>query len=171
MRDSIWPWGRLSLWQKWVSGIFLGGKGRPAGKADNLTANCLGKMWEPRRLTTLLAFTACYTDSFTFFIHTLHRSHYWQIVKLVHWGVALGRKCDQKENRNIYIDITCIGNDFLIPRFSSMDLRVTSRDMRDTVSNMHSSDWGLTYYPASLVPVILRAFFFCSAELWYRNLK
>jgi hypothetical protein len=24
-------------------------------------------MWEPRRLTTLLAFMACYRDSFTFF--------------------------------------------------------------------------------------------------------
>jgi hypothetical protein len=41
-------------------GIFLGGKGRPARKADNLTAIC-----EPRPLTTLWAFTACYRDSFT----------------------------------------------------------------------------------------------------------
>jgi hypothetical protein len=46
---------------------FLGGKGGPAHKADNLTANCLEKMWEPRRLTTLWAFAACYRDSFTFF--------------------------------------------------------------------------------------------------------
>jgi hypothetical protein len=34
-----------------------GGNGRPARKADNLTAICkpicLEKMWEPRRLTTL----------------------------------------------------------------------------------------------------------------------
>jgi hypothetical protein len=37
-------------------------KKRPAPRADNLTANC-----EPRRLTTLWAFTACYTDSFTFY--------------------------------------------------------------------------------------------------------
>jgi hypothetical protein len=46
-----------------------GGKGRPARKADNLTAICesiVYKMWEPRRLTTLWAFTACYRDSFTF---------------------------------------------------------------------------------------------------------
>jgi hypothetical protein len=28
------------LWQKWVPGIFLGGKGRPARKADNLAAIC-----------------------------------------------------------------------------------------------------------------------------------
>jgi hypothetical protein len=24
---ALWPWGRLSLWQKWVPGIFLGVKG------------------------------------------------------------------------------------------------------------------------------------------------
>jgi hypothetical protein len=48
-----------------------GGKGRPARKADNLTAfcepDCLEKMWEPRRLITLWAFTACYRDSFIYF--------------------------------------------------------------------------------------------------------
>jgi hypothetical protein len=45
-----------------------GGKGRPARKADNLTAICeptVYKMWEPRRLTALWASTACYRDSFT----------------------------------------------------------------------------------------------------------
>jgi hypothetical protein len=36
-------------------------KGRPAPKADNLTAIC-----EPRRLTTLWSSTACYRDGFTF---------------------------------------------------------------------------------------------------------
>jgi hypothetical protein len=51
-----------------------GGKGRPARGADNLTAICepiVYKMWEPRRLTTLWAFMACYRDSFTvrFIIH------------------------------------------------------------------------------------------------------
>jgi hypothetical protein len=38
-----------------------GGEGRPARKADNLTATCepnVYKMWEPRRLTTLWASTA-----------------------------------------------------------------------------------------------------------------
>jgi hypothetical protein len=46
-----------------------GGKGRPARKADNLTAvyePSVYKMWEPRRLTTLLVSTAYYKDSFTF---------------------------------------------------------------------------------------------------------
>jgi hypothetical protein len=43
-----------------------GSKGRPARRADKLTAisepDCLDKMWEPRRLTTLWVFTACYRD-------------------------------------------------------------------------------------------------------------
>jgi hypothetical protein len=41
-----------------------GAKGR-----DILTAICepiVWKMWEPQRLTTLWASTACYKDSFTF---------------------------------------------------------------------------------------------------------
>jgi hypothetical protein len=47
-----------------------GGKGRPARKADNLTIVCepiVYKMWDPRRLITLWAFTTCYRDCFTFF--------------------------------------------------------------------------------------------------------
>jgi hypothetical protein len=39
-----------------------GGKERPVRGADNLTAICeptVYKMWKPRRLTTLWAFTAC----------------------------------------------------------------------------------------------------------------
>jgi hypothetical protein len=46
-----------------------GGKERPAREADNLTAICeplFRKMWEPRRLTTVWAFTAFYRDGFTF---------------------------------------------------------------------------------------------------------
>jgi hypothetical protein len=45
-----------------------GGTGRPARKAD-LTAICekiVYKMWESRRLTTLWASTACYSNIFTF---------------------------------------------------------------------------------------------------------
>jgi hypothetical protein len=45
-----------------------GGKGRPARKADKPTAVCepiVLKMWEPRRLTTLRASTACNRDGFT----------------------------------------------------------------------------------------------------------
>jgi hypothetical protein len=46
-----------------------GGKGRPVHKADKFIVICestVQKMWEPRRLTTLWASTACYKDSFTF---------------------------------------------------------------------------------------------------------
>jgi hypothetical protein len=37
---ALWPCGWLSFYEKWVPRIFLGGKGRPALKADNLTAIC-----------------------------------------------------------------------------------------------------------------------------------
>jgi hypothetical protein len=51
-----------------VPGIIRGGsKGRPARKSNNLTTICepivWTRMWEPRRLTTLWPFTACYRDS------------------------------------------------------------------------------------------------------------
>jgi hypothetical protein len=48
-----------------------GDKGRLVRKADKFNAiyePIVYKMWEPRRLTTLWAFTACYRDSFTFFL-------------------------------------------------------------------------------------------------------
>jgi hypothetical protein len=50
-----------------------GGKGGPA-RNGNLTTICepiVLKMWEPRRLTNLWAFTACHSDSFTFFYLTI----------------------------------------------------------------------------------------------------
>jgi hypothetical protein len=49
----------------------MGGKWRPARKADNLTAICepiVLKMWDPQRLTTLWASMAWYRDSFTFYL-------------------------------------------------------------------------------------------------------
>jgi hypothetical protein len=60
--------------------ILLGGRGRPARKTD-LTAICeptVYKMWDPRRLTTLCASTACYRDSYTFKLYTncIHRRLY-----------------------------------------------------------------------------------------------
>jgi hypothetical protein len=42
---ALWPWGRLSLYEKWVPGIFLGVKGRPACKADKLTTICEPIIW------------------------------------------------------------------------------------------------------------------------------
>jgi hypothetical protein len=45
-----------------------GGESRPVRKADKLTAICepiVWKMWEPRRLNTLLASMAYFRESFT----------------------------------------------------------------------------------------------------------
>jgi hypothetical protein len=53
----------------------LGSRVRPVRKADNLTAMCepfAYKLWEPRRLTSIRASTACYRDSFTIFCHEVH---------------------------------------------------------------------------------------------------
>jgi hypothetical protein len=52
-----------------------GGDGRPARKADNLTAICepiVYKMWEPQHLTTLWVSTAHYRDTFTFSLDILN---------------------------------------------------------------------------------------------------
>jgi hypothetical protein len=80
---ALWPWGRLSLWQKWVPGIFLGLKG---GRRLKLTTSqlrrhlwddYLEKIWEPRRLTSLWASTVRYRDSFTFLfvVYCNHSGH------------------------------------------------------------------------------------------------
>jgi hypothetical protein len=50
------------------------GKGRQGRKAD-LTAigePIVYKMWEPRHLTTLWAYTVCYRDNFTIFLTWNH---------------------------------------------------------------------------------------------------
>jgi hypothetical protein len=49
----------------------LGGKGRPARKADNLTAICepiVWILWDPQRPTTLWASMASYGNRFTFYL-------------------------------------------------------------------------------------------------------
>jgi hypothetical protein len=59
------------------------GNGQPARKANNLTAICepiVQKMWEPRRLTTLGAYAACYGDSFIFFKLTVRVIYIYAVV-------------------------------------------------------------------------------------------
>jgi hypothetical protein len=66
---ALWTWGSTQPLTEMSTRKLPGGKGRPVHKADNLTAICeptVQKMWDPRRLTTLWASTACYRDSFTF---------------------------------------------------------------------------------------------------------
>jgi hypothetical protein len=46
--------------------ILPGSKVRPARKAAAIWEPIVQKIWEPRRLTTLLVSTACYRDNFTF---------------------------------------------------------------------------------------------------------
>jgi hypothetical protein len=54
------------------------GKGRPARKADNLTAVCeptVYKMSERRPLTNLWVSMTCYGDSFTYLIDRANQSY------------------------------------------------------------------------------------------------
>ena len=37
---TLWPWGRLILWQKWVSGVFPGGKGGWCVRLTTLPPSC-----------------------------------------------------------------------------------------------------------------------------------
>jgi hypothetical protein len=65
------------LKQKWIPGMFLGAKW---GRCVRLTlhrhlwVDCL-QMWEPRRVTTLWASTACYRVSFTFYLYSILMNH------------------------------------------------------------------------------------------------
>jgi hypothetical protein len=58
---AIWPWGRLSLWQKWVQWAFSGGKGDRCVRLTTLPPSCAVvtksgniNFLEPRPLTGLL---------------------------------------------------------------------------------------------------------------------
>jgi hypothetical protein len=66
---ALWPWGRLSLQQKCIPGIFLAVKGGCRVKLTTLLPSMrrFSRKCEPRRLKTLWTFTACYKRSFTFF--------------------------------------------------------------------------------------------------------
>jgi len=66
---ALWPWGWLSLYQKWVPGMFPGGKG---GWCVGLTtlppscANCL-EIWDPHPPGTLRVCPGLWWDCFTFY--------------------------------------------------------------------------------------------------------
>jgi hypothetical protein len=67
---ALWALGSTQpLNRNWVPKMLLGGKGRPAHKADLTICEPIikKKMWESRRLTTLWASMACYRASFTIF--------------------------------------------------------------------------------------------------------
>jgi hypothetical protein len=60
---------------KWIWGMFLGVKGRRRVRrtVSSPSVSPLSyKIWEPRRLTTLWASTACYRDSFTSYLSPIH---------------------------------------------------------------------------------------------------
>jgi hypothetical protein len=72
---ALWTLGSTQPLTEMSTRNLPGGKGWPARGADNLTAiyePIIWKMWEPRRLTTLGAFTARYRDLFTFFSNILN---------------------------------------------------------------------------------------------------
>jgi hypothetical protein len=67
---ALWPWGSTQPLTEMITTKLPGYKERPARRADKLTSifePIDKKIWDPRRLTTLLASTTCYSDSITFF--------------------------------------------------------------------------------------------------------
>jgi hypothetical protein len=71
-------------------------------------------MWEPRRLTTLWASTACYRDSFTFINHD-----YWLPGDLAEVAVYQGPRL----KGDLYLGPGGAWNDTMIPRVRYMDQR------------------------------------------------
>jgi len=44
---ALWPWGRLSLWQKWVPGVFSGGKCGRCVRLTTLPPSCAVFILQP----------------------------------------------------------------------------------------------------------------------------
>jgi hypothetical protein len=69
---ALWPWVDSVSSRNDYQESLWGRNDRPTRKGDNLTALCepiVQKMWEPRRLRNLWTSTACYRDSFTFYMN------------------------------------------------------------------------------------------------------
>jgi len=65
---ALWPWGWLSFQQKWVPGIFPGGKGGRCIGLKTLPPLCADchEIWEPHPSGTLRVCPGLYRDCFTF---------------------------------------------------------------------------------------------------------
>jgi hypothetical protein len=78
---------------------------RPARKSwqpyRHLWSDCLQKIWEPRRLTTLRAFTACYRDSFTFLLQNEGGKDVACFALLIMWNVY--QVCEISKNVCFFI--------------------------------------------------------------------
>jgi hypothetical protein len=97
----------LSLWMKWIPGIFLWGKVWPAIKADNLTTNnepIVRTIRDSQHLTTLQASTACYRYSFNSFCFVLlssKRIRNWSVETLSDLFVPLPMKGEREHEGSI----------------------------------------------------------------------
>jgi hypothetical protein len=81
--SSIWtfpsgalrPWSRRNLWQKWVPGIYAGGKGGRCVGLTTLPPSCADwKSWEPQPSKAFRAYLGLYGDSLA---QTLISMHCW----------------------------------------------------------------------------------------------
>jgi len=73
---ALWSWGTLSLQQKWVLGIFPGGKGGRCAKLTTLPPTCAEclEIWEPQPPGTLRACPGLEWDCFTFTFNQKHNA-------------------------------------------------------------------------------------------------
>jgi hypothetical protein len=66
-RHNPWPWSRLSLQQKWIPGIFPGGKGSRCVGVTTLPPSCADchEIWKPQAPGNLRVCAGLYSDCIT----------------------------------------------------------------------------------------------------------